>query len=135
MPPPFNLGQEQPLQPGGSSADPIGGGAGLSLSSSSDNPSIFECVARLAKRLRMQQPVYRVELEEGHYVNTPSALYQGHAEFSPGTKVPDGLGTVRGVLGAKEAKIEVAQRVLTWMQSEEQNREDMTENLLQSIGR
>ena len=118
---PSSLGQQR------GSASP-GGKNGSSSESSTENPSIFECVARKARRLGMDQPRYNVVREDG--TEFSADLYRGQAEFRIGTKVPENVGIVRGILGKSEAKIEIAQQVLAWMQKELDNRHDMIKKIV-----
>ena len=107
-------------------------GKSKSTSSSDDDgnggnnaPSIYECVARLARRLGVDPPVYRIE-PDGDLPN----YYRGWAQFKLGSRTPDDLGLVRGVLNKSEAKVQVAENVLVWLQKEWQERQDAINSVL-----
>ena len=120
------LGQQAPRRNGNNNNNDDGGDdsasddGGSGIGNKGNAPSIYECVARLATRLALDQPAYRIERDR----NLPH-FYRGWAEFKPGSRVPDNLGSVQGVLGKTEAKVQVAENVLVWLQNELQRRQDV----------
>jgi hypothetical protein len=113
------------LSPGQAAPKPKNAGNSDDSGTDGDGPSIFQCVARLATRLGLDQPVFRIE-PDGDLPN----FYRGWAEFRLGSRVPRDLGLVRGVLGKTEAKVRVAEKVHVWLQEEHQARKDTVDSVL-----
>lgn len=97
--------------------------------SNGDAPTIFECVSRLASRMGLDQPSYNIEPED-----LPN-LYRGRAQFKLGTRAPDDLGLVKGVLGKNNAKVQVAEKVLVWLQMEMQARQASLQSVMSRANR
>lgn len=91
-----------------------------------NDSSIFESVARAAVSLGMEAPRFDIEPED----NAREGFFKGRAIFKPGTKVPEGLGLVHGVLGKNECKAQVAQALLSWMHDEKIHREELAHSLI-----
>jgi hypothetical protein len=73
----------------------------------------------VAEQIGLENPRYETKPEQ----DLPN-LWCGKAYFNPGSKVPDDLGLVRYVLSRSEAKVQVAQKVLVWLEQEKQRRQD-----------
>lgn len=81
-------------------------------------PTVFDCVRRLAEDMGLENPTYDVQPDP----ELPN-LWTGGAVFKPGSRIPDGLGAVRQVLGKQEARAQAAHEVLAWLQGEKARRE------------
>lgn len=109
-----------------------------SLSSSSVTPvatkeavrdlSVFEYVRSLADELGLENPTYHLASE----AELPD-FWSGRPIFKAGSKVPDGVGAVREVLGKQNAKVQTAQKTLAWLQGEKQRRQAELAAILQSL--
>lgn len=84
------------------------------------DPTIFECVRRLAEELRLEAPTYSLAPTGDDFPE----FFSGRAVFKPGSKVPDDVGVVRSVLGRRNAQVQAAQGTLVWLQGEKKRRED-----------
>lgn len=86
--------------------------------------SVLKQISALAERLGIDNPSYRLE-EDDEMPN----FFSGRPVFKPGGRVPRDLGVVSGVLGKRHAKMQVAERVLEWLQGEEQRGDEFVESL------
>lgn len=93
-----------------------------------ERPTIYEKVAAHAGSLHLNVPRYVVEPHPEMH-----GFFFGRAEFTGnGPKPPAGVGVVSGILGRKQAKEEIANRVLTWLEGENQRLENKRlENIFQ----
>lgn len=99
------------------------------MSSDDDTgPSLFEKVAILATRLGFECPQYKM-LPDGDRPN----FWNGQPCFKQDARIPDDLGAVKGILGRKAAKREMAEKVLAWFVLEERARRETTERLLATM--
>lgn len=96
-----------------------------SINSEDEGPSIYEQVAALASQLGFECPHYRIVKDEDH----PN-FWKGRPYFKQDAQIPDDLGCVRGMLGRKVAKREMAEQILVWMLAQEQKRDELTNELL-----
>lgn len=90
-----------------------------------DQGHLFDAIARLAGRLGIAQPQYRLEQDP----DRPN-FFRGCAEFSVASRVPDGIAVVDNVLGKRQARIQIAEKVMDWMVREEATRQAMVSEIL-----
>lgn len=83
-------------------------------------------VERTARSLGMEPPNYVIEYED----DGRTGFFSGFAAFKAGSRVPDDICQVNSVLGKSECKIQIAQKVLTWMHEEAQRRNELAETLV-----
>lgn len=91
-----------------------------------NNDSMSKTVAETAVSLGMEAPRIEVTPDE----NLKDGFYKGCAVWNLGARVPEGLGSVRGILGSKECKAQVEQTLLKWMQEEVHRRGSVAQSLL-----
>lgn len=72
----------------------------------------------MAATLGTGVPTYRIEEDP-----TRPNFYSGRAVFFNGAPVPTDIGVVAGVLGKKQTKLQIAERVLEWMEDEKAKRD------------
>lgn len=101
-----------------------------SINSDDEGPGIYEQVAALASQLGFECPHYRIVKDEDH----PN-FWKGQPYFKQDARIPDDLGCVRGMLGKKAAKREMAEQILVWMLAQEQERHELTNELLKDLGK
>ena len=77
---------------------------------------VFKQVSDLALRLGIDSPNYRIDPDE----DMPN-YFSGRPVFKSGLMPPD-LGVVSGVLGKRQAKMQIAEKVLEWLQKEQEGR-------------
>ncbi|KAG5916759.1 hypothetical protein E4U53_004273, partial [Claviceps sorghi] len=97
---------------------------GTTTTSLSKEPSVYERVARVANRLGIDSPIYRVEPDPAG-----GDLFCGRPVFKNGGRIPHDLGFVSGVPGQAQAKKRVADEVLAWAEGELQRRQDLYKSL------
>lgn len=82
--------------------------------------TVFKHVSELAAHLGLTPPSYRIEPEEMH------SFFGRRAVFAHDSiVVPPGVAIVTGVLGKKQAKLQVADKVLKWLREELRRRGDV----------
>ncbi|POR34029.1 Uncharacterized protein TPAR_05694 [Tolypocladium paradoxum] len=86
--------------------------------------SVFRQISALATRLGLESPCFRIEPDDG----MPN-FFSGRPVFQRGGRIPPDLGVVSGVLGKRQARMQMAEKVLEWLQEEERNREDIVNSL------
>ena len=69
-------------------------------------------------------PTYRVD-EDPLRPN----FFNGRPIFFSGVAVPHGTGVVNGVLGKKQARLQIAEKVLVWMEQEHNKRMETLDNV------
>ncbi|OAA74163.1 hypothetical protein ISF_01064 [Cordyceps fumosorosea ARSEF 2679] len=102
-------------------ASPQGRGA----EAAAEQSRLFGAIARLCAHLGVSQPQYRLTQD----ADRPS-FFSGHAEFSAGSRVPEGVAVARGVLGKRQARIHIAEQVLAWMEKEKARRQKLVDGML-----
>ncbi|KAJ4158243.1 uncharacterized protein LMH87_008776 [Akanthomyces muscarius] len=100
---------------------PQGGRGG---DAAAEQQRLIDAIRRLSSRLGVAQPQYRL-------TQNPPNFFSGHAEFPPASRVPEDVAVVRDVLGKRQARIQIATKVLAWMEREEAKRTAQTDALLQ----
>ena len=85
----------------------------LQRTDSDSSAAIYARVANFASILGVGVPTYRID-EDSQRPN----FFNGRPIFFSGVAVPNGLGVVNGVLGKKQAKLQIAEKVLLWMEQE-----------------
>ncbi|CAM1505532.1 Fc.00g111690.m01.CDS01 [Cosmosporella sp. VM-42] len=91
-------------------------------------PTIPERVAGLATMLNFGCPSYKIE-QDGDKPN----IWKGRPYFQQDARVPEDLGVVRGIFGKKKAKLEIAEKVLMWLEEEDRARQETTARLLATL--
>ncbi|PNY27691.1 Uncharacterized protein TCAP_02384, partial [Tolypocladium capitatum] len=86
--------------------------------------SVFRQIAALSARLGIDSPSYRIEPDD----EMPN-FFGGRPVFQHGGRVPPDLGVVSGVLGKRQAKIQMAEKVLEWLQGEQRSRTEIINSL------
>ncbi|TQV94611.1 hypothetical protein IF1G_06622 [Cordyceps javanica] len=98
---------------------------GRGADAAAEQKQLFDEIHRLCARLGVSQPTYRLTQDP----DRPS-FFSGHAEFSAGSRVPDGIAVVRDVLGKRQTRIQIAQQILKWMEEEEARRKQRVDAML-----
>ncbi|KAF5677898.1 hypothetical protein FHETE_1418 [Fusarium heterosporum] len=91
-------------------------------------PTIRERIAGLGGRLGFGIPQYHIEPD-----NVVNGTWKGRPVFRKDGRIPEGMGVVTGAMGKQEAEELVAQKVLEWLQAEEQLREEQFTSIMNSI--
>lgn len=89
-----------------------------------DEGSVFRHVADLATSLNMSGPRYEV-VPDGEI----PGFFRAWPVFAHADMVPPGLGVVINVLGKRQAKLQVAEKVLLWLEAEKRKRRNTFESL------
>ncbi|EGX94336.1 hypothetical protein CCM_02607 [Cordyceps militaris CM01] len=111
--------------PPATAAMPFVSPKGRGADAAAEQSRLFGSIARLCARLGVSQPQYRLVPD----LDRPS-FFSGRAEFSVGSRVPDDIAVVRNVLGKKQARIQIAEQVLAWMEKEEMRRQQLVDGML-----
>lgn len=90
-----------------------------------NGPSAFEKVAVLATKLGFECPTYRTVPDS----DRPN-FWSGQPYFRQDARIPEDLGAVQGIFGKKNARLEMAELVLAWLEEEEGARQAITARLL-----
>ncbi|KAJ6784428.1 hypothetical protein PWT90_07065 [Aphanocladium album] len=106
---------------------PLGSPTGKGEAAAEQN-RLFNSIARLTARLGISQPQYKLTQD----LNRPN-FFSGRAEFSVASRVPDNIAVVQDVLGKKQARIQIAEQVLSWLENEEARRQAMVDELLSGL--
>ncbi len=85
---------------------------------------LFDGIRRLSSRLGVSQPQCRLTQDRPNF-------FSGRAEFPPASRVPDDVGVVADVLGKRQARIQIATKVLAWMEQEEARRQALSDGVLE----
>ncbi|KAG5941379.1 hypothetical protein E4U60_007914 [Claviceps pazoutovae] len=93
-------------------------------SASSKNQTVFEQVAALAGRMGIDSPSYKIEPDPAG-----GDTFCGRPIFRNGGRVPLELGMVKGAESPSQAKMRVAEEVLTWLDEEMQRRQAVFQNI------
>ena len=93
------------------------------------SPTIPERVAGLAMQLNFGCPRYQID-PDGDMPN----MWKGRPYFQQDALVPEDLGIVRGIYGKKQAKLEIAAKVLVWLKAQDRARQETTARLLATLG-
>ncbi|KAM4054711.1 hypothetical protein HRG_005534 [Hirsutella rhossiliensis] len=112
------------LQPQPSSGVPGCSECGSSNPDNGDEASVFRHVSDLATSLNLSSPRYEVVPD-----SEMPGFFRGCPVFSPADMVPRDLGLVSGVLGKKQARLQVAEKVLEWLEAERRKRRDVFDSL------
>lgn len=97
---------------------------GRGADAAAEQQRLFDAIRRLCGRLGVAQPAYRLTQPRPNF-------FSGRAEFPPASRVPEDVAVVRDVLGKRQARIQIAAKVLAWMEREEAKRTAQTDSLLQ----
>lgn len=89
---------------------------------------LFSGITRLCARLGISQPQYKLAQDPAR----PS-FFSGRAEFSVASRVPQDIAVVKDVLGKRQARIQIAEQVLSWMEDEEARRQALVDGVLSGM--
>lgn len=109
---------------------PSPAGSGKEEEEEEEGLTIFNQVANLAGRLGYSSPTYKVEADgEAQW-----DMWKGRPDFREDARVPADLGLVTKVVGKKQTRLAIAQKVLVWLKEQEQARKDVADRFLSTIG-
>ncbi|KAJ4268528.1 hypothetical protein NW762_002591 [Fusarium torreyae] len=91
-------------------------------------PTIRERVASLGGRLGYGIPEYDIE-QDGDADDT----WKGRPNFRNDGRIPEDMGVVSGIVGRQQAEDLVAEKVLEWLEKEEQFKKEQIANIMDTI--
>ncbi|KND94830.1 hypothetical protein TOPH_00515 [Tolypocladium ophioglossoides CBS 100239] len=116
--------EDSPQRPSQTSDIPAPDSRSTNSPDSDEDASVFKQISALAACLHIDNPSYRIEPDDG----MPN-FFSGRPVFRYAECIPPGLGVVSGVLGKRQAKMQVAGKVLEWLQEEQRSRDELVNSL------